>query len=100
MSDYSLSILCPPTVEERLLDALLVIDDIDVFTAAPTYVHGIQRQRATAMEQVTGRRRATLVHVLLSEVGLERVRESLRRDFVGSGLRYWTAPVIDVEELA
>ncbi len=99
MSDYSLSILCPPSVEERLLDALMVIDGIDVFTTTPTYLHGLQ-QRATAMEQVTGRRRATLIYVLVSQPVLERVRESLRRDFVGAGLRYWIAPLMDVQELA
>ncbi len=99
MPNCALSILCPSTVEERLLDALVVIDGIDVFTTTPTYVHGLQ-QRATAMEQVTGRRRAVLVHVLLSEAVLEGLHEALRRDFAGSGLRYWNAPVMDAEDLA
>ena len=93
MADYCLSLVCPPTVEEKLLDTLLANAGSEVFTSTPTHSHGTAQGRLTATEQVMGRSRGILVSVLLSADELTRLRRLLGRDFAGTGLRWWATPV-------
>lgn len=93
MADYCLSLICPPTVEEKLLDALLTNVDSEVFTSTPTYSHGTAQGRLTATEQVMGRSRAVQVSILLTAPELERLRTLLQREFAGTGVRYWVSPL-------
>ena len=91
MADYCLSLICPPTVEEKLLDVLLANAGSEVFTSTPTYSHGTAQGRLSADEQVMGRSRAIQVNVLLTAEALGRLRELLQREFVGTGVRYWAS---------
>ena len=93
MADFCLTLICPPTVEEKLLDVLLAHGGSDVFTSTPTHSHGSGQQRLSATEQVMGRSRAMQVNVLLASDQLASLREMLQRDFAGTGLRYWATPV-------
>ena len=95
MSDLCCSILCPPDVEERLLDALLMEHPDDVFFSTPTFAHGVAHGSMRADEQVEGRARAMLVQILLPAGGWRPLRRRLREDFAGTGLRYWTTPLHD-----
>ena len=93
MADYSLSLVCSPSVEEKLLDALLANAGSEVFTSTPTHSHGTARGRLTATEQVMGRSRAVQVTVLLTSEELDRLRDLLQREFAGTGVRYWATPL-------
>ena len=93
MADYSLSLVCPPSVEEKLLDALLANAGNEVFTSTPTHSHGTAQGRLTATEQVMGRSRAVQVTVLLTSEELDRLRDLLQREFAGTGVRYWATPL-------
>lgn len=93
MADYCLTLICPPTVEEKLLDVLLANAGSEVFTSTPTHSHGSGRQRLSATEQVMGRSRAMQVNVLLTTEELEQLRALLQRDFAGTGVRYWATPL-------
>ena len=93
MADYSLSLVCPPAVEEKLLDALLANAGSEVFTSTPTHSHGTAQGRLTATEQVMGRSRAVQVTVLLTSEELDRLRDLLQREFAGTGVRYWATPL-------
>ena len=93
MADYSLSLVCPPSVEEKLLDALLANAGSEVFTSTPTHSHGTAQGRLTATEQVMGRSRAVQVTVLLTGEELDRLRDLLQREFAGTGVRYWATPL-------
>ena len=93
MADYSLSLVCPPSVEEKLLDALLANAGSEVFTSTPTHSHGTAQGRLTATEQVMGRSRAVQVTVLLTSEELHRLRDLLQREFAGTGVRYWASPL-------
>ncbi len=93
MTRYCLTLICPPTVEEKLLDALLAHAGSEVFTSTPTHSHGTAQGRLTATEQVMGRSRAVQVNVLLTTVELGRLRELLQREFAGTGMRYWASPL-------
>ena len=100
MADYCLSLICPPSVEEKLLDTLLANAGSEVFTSTPTASHGTAQGRLTATEQVMGRSRAIQVNVLLSAQELAELRELLGREFAGTGLRWWATPLAFEGEFA
>lgn len=100
MADYCLTIVCPPTVEEKLLDALLTHAGTEVFTSTPTYSHGTAQGGLSATEQVMGRSRAIQVNVLLDGTELELLRDRIGREFAGTGLRWWVTPLAFEGELA
>jgi hypothetical protein len=93
MHEYCLNLICPPAVEEKLLDALLENENSEVFTSVQIHSHGAARGRLSAQEQVMGRSRAMQIQVLLSEEALTQLLERVRRDFAGTGIRYWASPV-------
>ncbi len=93
MADYCLTLICPPSVEEKLLDTLLASAGSEVFTSTPTHSHGTAQGRLTAQEQVMGRSRAMQVQVLLTRNELDRLRALLQREFAGTGVRYWATPL-------
>ena len=93
MADYCLTLVCPPNVEEKLLDALLTNAGSEVFTSTPTYSHGSGLERLSATEQVMGRSRAIQVSVLLTTAELGELRQLLTQEFAGTGLRWWASPL-------
>lgn len=93
MAEYCLSLICPPMVEEKLLDVLLANAASEVFTSTPTHSHGTAQGRLTATEQVMGRSRAMQVNVLLTTKEWDRLRAQLQREFAGTGVRYWALPL-------
>ncbi len=97
-SKYCLTLICPPTVEEKLLDVLLANAGGELFTSTPTHSHGSGQGRLSATEQVMGRSRAMQINVLLTTDELGQLRELLQRDFAGAGVRYWaTSLTVDGE---
>lgn len=93
MADYCLTLICPPTVEEKLLDLLLANAGSEVFTSTHTHSHGAGQDRLSATEQVMGRSHAVQVNVLLTNDELAQLRELLQREFAGTGVRYWATPL-------
>ena len=93
MADYCLTLICPPTVEEKLLDLLLANAGGELFTSTPTHSHGVAQNRLSATEQVMARSRAAQINVLLSTDELARLRELLQQEFAGTGLRFWATPL-------
>lgn len=93
MADYCLTLICPPAVEEKLLDTLLATAGGEVFTSTATHSHGTAQGRLTAEEQVMGRSRAMQVQVLLTNDELDSLRGLLQREFAGTGVRYWATPL-------
>ena len=100
MSECCLTLLCPPGLEEKLLDLLLMSPDAAVFTSAPTAAHGLAFGRLSAAEQVLGRALATQVQVLLADEDKASVLSAIRREFAGVGLRYWVLPIMEKGEVA
>ena len=99
MVEFNLTLLCPPTLEEKLLDALLMMPQVVVFTSTPTAAHGLISGRLNAMEQVLGRALVTQVQVLLTATDKDAVLGILQRDFAGAGVRYWIMPVTQEGEI-
>lgn len=93
MSDLNCSILCPPDVEEKLLDRLLIEFPDEMFISTPTFAHGIAHRAMNRHEQVLGRARALLIQIVLNPGEWQTLRKLLTRDFAGTGVRYWIMPV-------
>lgn len=100
MSDLCLTLLCPNTLEEKLLDALLMSPEIAVFTSAKTAAHGLATDRLTAAEQVLGRALMVQVQVLLTHENRDAVLAAIRQQVAGTGLHYWITPIIEAGEIA
>lgn len=95
MSEHCLTLLCPPAIEEKLLDLLLMSSITTVFTSAPTAAHGIAHEDLNQMEQVLGRAQAVQVQVIVSDADKATLLETLRQQFSKTGLRYWVTPVLE-----
>ncbi len=99
MSELCLNILCPPAVEEKLLDLLLLLPAAAVFTSAPTAAHGLDFGKLNQTEQVLGRAFATQVQVIIPIADKPALLGSIQAQFAGAGLRYWITPVIEAGEI-
>lgn len=100
MSELCLTLLCPFTVEEKLLDLLLMWPEAAVFTSTPTAAHGLDHGDLSQEEQVLGRSLATQVQVIISAADKAALLERIRNEFVGTGLRYWLTTVDEAGAVA
>ena len=100
MTDLCLTLLCPPAVEEKLLDTLLMLSEALVFTSTATAAHGLAMGRLSQAEQVMGRAEATEVQVIFPAEDKDQLLGQLRIQLVGAGLRYWLTPVVEAGDIA
>lgn len=100
MSELNLlTLICPPELDERLLDRLLVAYPAELFTSRPVACHGGAHHTFDPAEQVLGRRQAVQVQILLPTADVSRLLADLRDEFTGVGLRYWMHPLAAAGEL-
>ena len=98
MAKICFSIICTSEVEEKLLDLMLTSFPDEVFTSTPIFSHGTLPGQMSAIEQVSGRSGSVCVQLLVSHEESAELQELLRRDFSGTGIRFWaTALVVDGE---
>lgn len=100
MSELCLTLICPPAVEEKLLDLLLLSPNVTVFTSAATAAHGMAHDNLDQTEQVLGRARATEIQVIVAAADKAALLEAIRQQFSGAGLRYWVTTVAEAGEIA
>ncbi len=100
MPELCLTLLCPPAVEEKLLDLLLLSPNATVFTSAPTAAHGLAFGSFNQTEQVLGRAFATQVQVIFADIDKAALLGQIQQQFAGAGLRYWVTPVVEAGEIA
>lgn len=99
MPELCLTLLCPPAVEEKLLDLILLSPDAVVFTSAPTAAHGLALGQLNQTEQVLGRAFATQVQVILPDAEKDALLGSIKAQLGSAGLRYWVTPVVEAGEI-
>ncbi len=100
MSELCLTLICPPAVEEKLLDLLLLSPNATVFTSTATAAHGLAHEYLDQTEQVLGRARATEIQVIFAAADKAALLEAIRQQFAGAGLRYWVTTVVEAGEIA
>ncbi len=99
MSEFCLTLICPPAVEENLLDLLLLSPNVTVFTSTATAAHGLAHESLDQTEQVLGRAHAKEIQVLFAAADKTMLLEHIRRQFAGTGLRYWLTTVVEAGEI-
>ncbi|KAB2311462.1 DUF3240 domain-containing protein [Betaproteobacteria bacterium SCN2] len=100
MPEICLTLICPPDLEERLLDWLLLRPDLEIFTSQTAFVHGLPHSAMNSSDKVMGRVAAPLVQAIFPAASQTQLIADLRAEFAGMRLRYWLTPVIHVEEIA
>lgn len=100
MAELCLTLVCPPAVEEKLLDLLLMSPDVTFFTSTVTAAHGMAHENMDQTEQVLGRANATEIQILLAAANKNPLLDAIRRDLAGAGLRYWVTTVAEAGEIA
>ncbi|MCA1926182.1 MAG: DUF3240 family protein [Thiobacillus sp.] len=100
MSELCLTLICPPAVEEKLLDLLLLSPEVTFFTSTATAAHGMAHDDLDQTEQVLGRARATRIQVIFAATGKTALLDAIRRQLSGAGLRYWVTTVAETGEIA
>ena len=100
MTELCLTLLCPPAIEENLLDVLLMSPNSTVFTSSPAAAHGLPIGNLNETEQVMGRARATEIKVIVAESEKTTLLDHIRQNFAGAGLRYWVTTVVESGEIA
>jgi len=100
MNAFCLTLLCPPAIEEKLLDLLLLASSELVFTSTATAAHGVAAEQLSAAEQVRGRADATAIQVIVAGEQRAALLGSIREQFSGTGIRYWLTPIVEAGEIA
>ena len=100
MSELCLTLICPPAVEEKMLDLLLLSPNVTVFTSTATAAHGMAHEDLDQTEQVLGRARATKIQVIFAAADKAALLDAIRQQFSGAGLRYWVTAVAETGEIA
>ena len=100
MSELCLTLLCPPAIEEKLLDLLLMLPGTTVFTSTSTAAHGRVTGNLSQTEQVMGRAHATEVQVIFAAADKAALLDAIRRQLAGAGLRYWVTTIVEAGEIA
>ena len=100
MSELCLTLICPPAVEEKILDLLLLSPNVTFFTSTATAAHGMAHEDLDQTEQVLGRARATKIQVIFAAADKAALLDAIRQQFSGAGLRYWVTTVAETGEIA
>lgn len=94
-----LTLLCPPELEEKILDLLLVDTAVTLFSSAPSFTHGLHPQSLDRLEKVLGRGHSVSIQLLLDRTAADALLERLRASVAGTGVTYWMTHVLDTGEL-
>lgn len=100
MSELCLTLVCPPAIEEKLLDLLLMAPEVTFFTSSVTAAHGMAHENMDQTEQVLGRAHATEIQVLIAAASKNPLLDAIRRQFAGAGLRYWVTTAVEAGDIA
>ena len=91
---FCLTLLSPPSIEEKLLDLLLDAVGSEVFTSAPAFSHGLSHASLSNVEQVMGRSASAQVQIIVTESEMQDLLQRLRDEFRGTGLRFWASALV------
>lgn len=94
MSDILMTLLSPLALEERVLNTLRQADGIGFLSSTPSALHGLPADTLTQSEQVLGHAKATEIQLLVSDTQISALIDGLRKEFTGSGLRYWATSLL------
>ncbi len=94
MTDVCLHLLADPSLEEKLLDRLLLHPAVPSFVSQRAASHGGHSSELDQSEQVLGRGDAVLIQALLSAEDADELLDALRADYAHTGVMFWIVPVV------
>jgi hypothetical protein len=92
---YLVTLNIPPSLEEMMVDSLLMLETEHGFSSFPVSAHHHDNKGLSLAEQVTGRQKRIRFQMYVSVEDLPVLLAQLRQDFSGSGIQYWVLPVIE-----
>lgn len=95
VSEYLVTINVPPTLEEAVVDCLLMLESEHGFSSFSVSSHDHRNEGLSLGEQVTGRQKKIRFQMYVPEQSLAQLLTQLRSEFSGSGINYWVLPVIE-----
>ncbi|MDD5274267.1 MAG: DUF3240 family protein [Methylovulum sp.] len=94
-SEYLLTLNVPPSLEESVVDSLLLLEAEHGFSSFPIYAHHHENKGLSLAEQVSGRQKKVRFQMYVDANGLAKLLTQLKEDFSGAGIQYWVLPVIE-----
>jgi len=94
-TEYLVTLNIPPSLEELMVDSLLLLESEHGFSSFPVNAHHHVNKGLSLAEQVTGRQKRIRFQMYVPVEELPSLLEQLRQDFSGSGIQYWVLPVIE-----
>ncbi len=92
--EYLVTINAPPSLEEAIVDTLLMLEEELGFSSFVVNAHHHENKGLSLAEQVTGLQRQLRFQLYVDQNDLEPLVEQLTENFSGSGIQYWVLPVI------
>ncbi len=93
--EYLVTLNIPPSLEEMMVDSLLMLEAEHGFSSFPVNAHHYDNKGLSLAEQVTGRQKRVRFQMYVPVEKLPALLEQLRQEFSGSGIQYWVLPVIE-----
>ncbi|MDD1637649.1 MAG: DUF3240 family protein [Methylococcaceae bacterium] len=93
--EYLVTLNIPPSLEEMMVDSLLMLEAEHGFSSFPVNAHHYDNKGLSLAEQVTGRQKRIRFQMYVPVEKLPALLEQLRQEFSGSGIQYWVLPVIE-----
>ena len=94
-TEYLVTLNIPPSLEEMMVDSLLLLESEHGFSSFPVNAHHHDNKGLSLTEQVTGRQKRIRFQMYVPVEELPALLEQLRLEFAGSGIQYWVLPVIE-----
>ncbi len=95
VNEYLVTLNVPPSLEEAVVDCLLMVESEHGFSSFPVSSHDHRNKGLSQAEQVTGRQRKVRIQMYVPEHELADLLAQLREEFSGAGINYWVLPVIE-----
>jgi len=93
--EYLITLIVPVSLEETVVDFLLLQEPEHGFCTYPVNSHHHRHQGLTLVEQVSGRQKRLCFQVQVDTALLPHFTNSLKTELAGSSIRYWIAPLLE-----
>ncbi len=93
--EYLVTLNVPPTLEEMVVDCLLMMEFEQGFSSMQVSAHHHENKGLSVTEQVTGRQKRIRFQMYVNGANLATLLAQFRDEFSGSGIQYWISPVLE-----
>jgi hypothetical protein len=92
---YQVTLDVAPSLEELVVDCLLLLESERGFNSYPVYAHHHENKGLSLAEQVSGRQKKVRFQIYVAEQALAILLAQLKQEFSGAGIQYWVLPVLE-----